>query len=272
MLFANINNRYMPINVYGYVTDHSPDEINPLNIYNTQNAQTIHKTQNIHLEQIQERYPANMDFGVKIPQTSNAFVEKNKKPTGIFKTEIKPINMSSVIEFCKNIGFNSKTERNTERLFRCASSVMKTKFTEETISKEKFYQIDVSLPISLPQSSKYNIYKSAYYEDISRKNRMLCLKSNNYHKCLKTISQYKQCYNKARHDVAAAQRKNTIICYTKTALHFSTNTKNKTTEDRDAYYNTCNYLIHNNVKEKIQKSFAKCNQLLTKNNMIDIHI
>ena len=272
------NAGYVPINVQGYMvqTDtRTPSEIVERKVEHSrrENSKMME-----NLQKIQKQYSGtSLPYSeVIIPaddEVANSRVKGYTKTNGV-KSIPEEISTNIMKKLCNDMGFNEDNQRSTLEFYSCVSDAMKTKFTEESLRKTKYHQIDSNI-VNILKSNTFadgtveNLLQ--YQELLSQRNKMDCLNQDDYFKCAKAIVEYKQCYNKVVDTVKIEHNRNKIVCYVKTGLRFP-EPDAKEERVRDAYFGVCVHLIEKDLKQTSLEMNAKCNEILTKNNLMHLSI
>lgn len=266
-----------PIDVHGYITNVETQSLSKITQSTLEN--NTKKTQNIniinpHLQTIQNRYP-NQPESILMEDfsQSNASLPSHTHNSK-FPPKPEKFTTHSVEILCSDIGFNKKTERNSMKFYGCITQAMKAKFTEETLHDTKYAELDINIAKSLKPSTPINeIAQNAvqFQEALSRRNKIDCLNEPDYYKCISAIVKFKKCQNNTITQLQNHNLQNQVICYIKTAIRFP-NPKDSEISVRNSYFAVCNHLIQQSTKEEKTKSNAKCNQILTKHNLLHLVI
>ena len=174
------------------------------------------------------------------------------------------ISTKAMRKICKDMGFTELNQRDSLEFNDCLTESMRTKLTEETIAKRPYTTIDVKIVQILQGNTKTDasINNLTFYEELlTQRNRLDCLKSNDYARCSNTIVTFKECTNKTTSIVLAEHNKNKIICYVKTGIRFPRPTVHEE-RVRDAYFGVCIHLIEKDLKQKILEMNANCSNIL----------
>ncbi|MFT4967990.1 MAG: hypothetical protein ACI9CD_001009 [Candidatus Deianiraeaceae bacterium] len=273
--FAELYNaEYLPVNVHGYVSSNSTYSLNGSTEQKTTQTYKNSKLEE-NLRKIHQKYDTSIN-SIIIPSSDEDV--KNQIKGYKKANHIKPlpaiITTNTMKGLCNDMGFNEKSQRNALEFYGCVTEAMKTKFTEETNKNTKYNQIDQNIVKALQSNTASNHFiesLSQYQELFNLRNKMDCLKENDYHKCSKSVIEYKTCNNKVVDMARIEHNRNKIICYVKTAIRFP-NPSESEESTRDAYYGVCVHLIEKSLHKTITKHNAKCNQILTKHNFTHLAI
>ncbi len=272
------NEGYVPINVQGYIVQ--ADTRTPSELVERKIGHSRHENSKMaqNLQKIQEQYSStSLPYSeVIIPaedEIANSRVKGYTKTNGI-KSIPGEISTNTMKKLCNDMGFNEDSQRSTLEFYSCVSDAMKTKLTEESLHKTKYHQIDSNI-VNILKSNTFadgSITNLVQYQELlSHRNKMDCLNHSDYFKCSKAIVEYKQCYNKVVDTVKIEHNRNKIICYIKTGLRFP-DPNAKEERVRDAYFGICVHLIEKDLKQTSLEMNAKCNEILTKNNLMHLSI
>lgn len=279
-VFANNNEamEYRPVNVEGYVYNTNSNV--PRNSYTSSFIESRPQLKT-NIDIIQQKYSAFLPF-MEEDAYDIASIYHEDKPnqnTVSYKfntTPVVPVEISTDIaaKLCTDMGHNQTSQRDSMKFHSCIADIMKIKFTEETLSHTKHLVIDSNIVNAMKNhtfvdNSVQNLVR--YQEMLSHRNKMDCIKSLDYHQCISATIQYKQCYNKNYESIIAEHEQNKVICYIKTGLRF-TDTNMQDFEARDSYFGVCMHLVEKTMQSKINEMNAKCNQILTNNNLLDLSI
>ena len=267
---------YVPLNVQGYISRSNSRTVDKETVKQIQYKRDEEGRLVKNLREIQTKYakstktlPYNqVVLPVDAETAQHTKVKKYKKIHGISP---KPVDISTkaMKKICLDMGFDEDTQRHTLELFDCVSDAIKTKLTEETLDKIKYSKIDSNIVNELKShtfvdSSINNLVQ--HQALFNHRNKMSCLKSDDYYRCSKSVMAYKQCYNKVVDSIKIEHSRNKIICYIKTGIRFP-NPSPQEEHVRDAYFGVCVHLIERNLKKNMVDMNVKCNKILTKNNL-----
>lgn len=282
------NEAYVPLNVTGYVTnidttttkDFVERKIQEKNAQSArqkilQNSKQDISTVDPRLKKIQDMYPNSTYSDVILPNED----EKEERLRGYKTMELAtpnpvPISTDAINILCEDIGYNQDNQRNALQFYECVTNAMKTKFTEETRKNIEYHTMDANIVKQLKSRTSVDsvVENMIQYQDyLTQQNKMDCLNQTDYYKCVKTIVEYKKCENNKIEEIKSEYNHNKIVCYMKTAIRFPDPSDDEISA-RNSYYSVCNHLIQATLKEKISQHNIKCNQLLTKNNLLNITI
>ena len=265
---------------YGYASKIGENEDMPSYARYSQDekAEVIETVRDEKVKQIQERYKAegvqNLADSVEIPVETDNLNETKTIAENSIGANPTSITSEAFEKICLDMGYNKETERNALAFHECVGFAMKTKLTEEEVSKTQYTEIDTNVVKSLEKDvlkDKTIENLVPYNEMITQRNKMDCLSQKDYQKCTKAIIEYKQCYNKAVDYVSIEHEKNKITCYTKTGIRFP-NPDAKESYVRDAYFGICIHLIEKDLKATFIKDNAECNKILVKNNILKLAV
>ncbi|MDA0617282.1 MAG: hypothetical protein O3A66_01005 [Proteobacteria bacterium] len=272
------NTGYVPVNVQGYIvqtdTRLAPDIIEQ----EISNARSGNSRLEANLRRIQEQYPdASSPYNDAIIPTDETQVSNRikgyNKVVGVHPNPVE-ITTNAMKQLCNDMGFNEETQRSTLEFYSCVSQAMKTKFTEETLRKTKYNNIDANIIKALQSNTSVDSFVESlvqYQELLSQRNKMDCLREDDYHKCSKAVTEYKLCHNKVVDETKIEHNANKVICYVKTGIRFP-NPSIKEATTRDAYYGMCVHLVEKDLRKKLFENNGECNQILTKNNLMHLTV
>lgn len=272
------NTGYIPVNVQGYMVQTDTRLASDIVEHEITKAKSGNPRLEANLRKIQEQYsdssvPYN-DVVISVDDTQvNNRIRGYNKVVGIPPQPVE-ITTNAMKQLCNDMGFNEETQRNTLEFYSCVSQAMKTKFTEETLRKTKYTQIDANIVKALQSNTSVDSFVESlvqYQELLSHRNKMDCLHEDDYHKCAKTVTEYKLCHNKVADETKIEHNVNKIICYVKTGIRFPNPTEKEATT-RDAYYGMCVHLVEKDLRKKLFENNGECNQILTKNNLMHLTI
>jgi len=223
---------------------------------------------NSNLEMIHERYRNSISpySAIALPADQDEATDRIKGFSRDYSinSQEEEISTKTMRKICKDMGFTELNQRDSLEFNDCLTESMRTKLTEETIAKRPYTTIDVKIVQILQGNTKTDasIKNLTYYEELlTQRNRLDCLKSNDYAKCSNTIVAFKECTNKTTSIVLAEHNKNKVICYVKTGIKFPHPTVHEE-RVRDAYFGVCIHLIEKDLKQKILEMNASCSSIL----------
>ncbi len=267
---------------YGYASQIGTNEDIPSYSKYGQNEdiEIITEVRDAKVKQIQQRYQEegvqNLADDIEMPFDTDDTTDNAKMYHKNTRTTAHPedITDDAFAQICSDMGYTKDTERNALDFHECITYSMKTKLTEEENNKTQYNQIDTNIVKAL----EFNTLRDKtieslvpYEEMITQRNKIDCIAQKDYHKCTKTITAYKQCYNKAVDFTQVEHNKNKITCYTKTGLRFP-DPDAKEEYVRDAYFGMCIHLVEKDLRATFIKDNAECNKILTKNGLLNLAI
>lgn len=271
------NNGFESVNVQGYITQ-TDVRLVP-EIVEQENAKANGSSRlEVNLRKIQSKYSgSNMEYDdpmIPVDETiANDRIKGYKKIEGIAPMPVA-ISTEVMKKLCIDMGFNESDQRSTLEFYSCVSQAMKTKFTEETLRRTKFEEIDSNIVKALQSNTSVDSFVEnlvQYQELLTQRNKMDCLREDDYHKCAKAITEYKICQNKVVDNALTEHNTNKVICYVKTGIRFPSPTPQEA-RTRDAYYGVCVHLVEKDLRKKLFESNGSCNEMLTKNNLMHLTV
>ena len=233
---------------------------------------------NSNLEMIHAKYRNSISpySAIALPADQDEATDRIKGYSRDYSvaSQEEEISTKAMRKICKDMGFTELNQRDSLEFNDCLTESMRTKLTEETIAKRPYTTIDVKIVQILQGNTKTDasINNLTFYEELlTQRNRLDCLKSNDYARCSNTIVAFKECTNKTTSIVLAEHNKNKIICYVKTGIKFPHPTVHEE-RVRDAYFGVCIHLIEKSLKQKILEMNSGCNNILTEQSLSHLAI
>lgn len=264
---------------YGYASSVVEEQDNPSYTRHSQTEEhdSLANLRDAKVKQIQKQYTSkgvmNLAHDVVMPIDDEIDKVHHVKNGKAF-SETAEITSNAFEKICSSLGYKQETEHEALLFHECVSHAMKTKLTEETLNKKEYNEIDINIVNQLSGNKLLDKVVEnliPYEQGITQRNKMECMRKNDYHKCTKAIVEYKACYNEAVETITFSHENNKITCYTKTAIRFPSVT-NKNVNVRNSYFGMCMHLIEKDLKAKFIKKNAECNQMLKKGGILNLAI